>query len=86
MKTELTLEQKQKWMAQWRSATKELDAVKQVALQEMTDDDTRQAVAWLLSDTIGAYKNPLYQTYSGLVEQQKYFKRLHQKLKQKEKL
>lgn len=76
----LTQAEKKKWMRQWKSAAIALEKVKRIELATMTDDDVRKAVSWLLADTITQYKNPRYETYSGLIEQQRYFKKLHRKL------
>ncbi len=67
----------QLWMRQWRSAAKALAAVKHAELISLTDDDVRRAISWLLADTQAAYKDPRHQRYSGLVIQQRYFKKLH---------
>ena len=66
-------------MRQWRSAGKALAAVKRAELIALTDDDVRRAISWLFADTVGQYKNPKLGLSSGLVEQQRYFKKLHSK-------
>ena len=63
-------------MRQWRSAALALAKVKRAELAAMTDDDVRRAMSWLLADTVSQYKNPRDRRYSGLIVQQRYFKKL----------
>jgi len=71
----MTQTEKKRWATQWRSAAKALAIVKRREIAALTDDDTRRSVAWLLADTVAHYKNPKSRVYSGLVDQQRYFKR-----------
>lgn len=81
----VTQTEKKKWMRQWKSAAIALRKVKRSELVALTDDDVRKAVSWLLADTVTQYKNPRYETYSGLIEQQRYFKKLRTKLTMRKK-
>ena len=82
---ELTQAEKKRWMRQWKSAALALQQVKRRELAAMTDDDVRKAISWLLADTTTQYKNPRYQTYSGLIDQQRYFKKMYRKLAKEKK-
>jgi hypothetical protein len=66
-----------RWMQQWRNSARALAAVKRAELVALTDDDVRRAISWLLADTQSVYKDPQRQRFSGLVIQQRYFKKLH---------
>ena len=75
----LTLEEQRQYVQQWKRTGEELRLIKMAELAAMTDEDTRDAVATLLSSafTRTAYKNPKYEQYSGLIEQQAYFQKMH---------
>ena len=70
-------EQTKQWVETWKVAGIELRKIKMAELAAMTDEDTRQAVDWLLSEVLHAYKHPRYDSYSGLIDQQQYFHRNH---------
>jgi hypothetical protein len=69
-------DQQKQWMAQWRIAARELERVKRLELAEMTDEEALKATHDLLSLAQTAYKAKHFRTYSGLVEQQRWFKKL----------
>ncbi len=68
----------QRYVKTWARASVALRKVKMAELTALTDDDTRRLVAALLDPvfTRNAYKNPNRVSYSGLVEQQRLFKKL----------
>lgn len=72
----MTPEQQQQWMSQWRRAAIELERVKREELAQMTDTEALRATNELLDLALTAYKDPHFRTYSGLVEQQKLFRKL----------
>ncbi len=69
----------QRYVKTWTRASVALRKVKMAELAALTDDETRRLVAALLDPvfTRNAYKNPKRISYSGLVEQQRLFKKLH---------
>ena len=69
----------QRYVKTWARASAALRKVKMAELSALTDDDTRRLVAALLDPvfTRSAYKNPKRISHSGLVEQQRWFKKLH---------
>ena len=73
-----TLQQQRRYVRQWKRTGKLLRQIKMQELAALTDEDTRHAIAALLSPvfTRSAYKHPKYERTSGLLEQQKYFRRL----------
>ena len=68
----------QRYVKTWARASAALRKIKMAELAALTDDDTRRLVAALLDPvfTRTAYKNPKRIGYSGMVEQQRWFKKL----------
>ena len=68
----------QRYVKTWARASVALRKVKMAELAALTDDDTRRLVAALLDPvfTRNAYKSPDRVNSSGLVEQQRIFKKL----------
>lgn len=73
--TTLERQRMKQWVDTWKIAGEELRQIKMAELAAMTEEDTRQAVEWLLSEVVHAYKHPRYDSYSGLIDQQQYFHR-----------
>jgi hypothetical protein len=66
-----------KWVETWAEAGKALEAMKRAELEAMTDDDVRDHVRALFT---GWYPPvPPTGEESGLVEQQRWFARLHRR-------
>ena len=66
-----------KWVETWAEAGKELEAIKRRELEAMTDDDVRDHVSALFT---GWNPSDIAQvTESGLVEQQRWFAKLHRR-------
>lgn len=70
-------EQIRKWVETWAVAGKELAAIKRRELEAMTDEQAREAALDLLTMPLPADLPP--RVNSGLVEQQRWFSRLHPK-------
>lgn len=70
---ELTL----RWIRTWAQAGPELEAIKRRELEAMTDAQAKAAALDLLSIPLPADLPP--RPESGLVEQQRWFSRLHSK-------
>lgn len=66
-----------KWVDTWAVAGKELEAIKRRELEAMTDEQAREAALDLLTMPLPADLPP--RVDSGLVEQQRWFSRLHPK-------
>jgi hypothetical protein len=68
----------QRYVKTWARASVALRKIKMAELAALTDDDTRRLVAALLDPvfTRNAYKSPDRVNSSGLVEQQRIFKKL----------
>lgn len=64
-----------RWADTWRAAGRELDARRRLELRTLSDDDVRRAVADLFSLPPPPGLPP--RASSGLVEQQRFFARLH---------
>ncbi len=73
MASEMTPEQQREWMQQWRRAAVALEQVKRDELARMTDAEALAAADDLLALSEHAYRDPRYETYSGLIEQQRIF-------------
>lgn len=73
----MTPEQQKQWMQQWRYAAVRLAEIKREELARMTDEEALQASKDLLAIAQYAYKDPRYRTYSGLIEQQRLFRKLN---------
>ena len=67
-----------RWAQTWERAGNALDALRRCELATMTDDDARRAIADLFSDVPMHDLPP--RTTSGLVEQQRLFARLHERV------
>ena len=68
----------QRYVKTWARANVALRKITMAELAALTDDDTRRLVAALLDPvfTRNAYQNPKRIGYSGMVEQQRLFKKL----------
>jgi hypothetical protein len=66
-----------KWVETWALAGKELEAIKRRELEAMTDEQAREAALDLLTMPLPADLPPRID--SGLVEQQRWFSKLHPK-------
>ena len=75
-RTPLTLEEQRQIVQQWKRTGEELRLIKMAELAAMTDEEAQRATQDLLLMAEGAYFNPKYLTYSGLIEQQRIFRRL----------
>lgn len=65
------------WAETWARAGREMDALRRAELESMTDDDVRRYVDDLFS---GSYPFEVpARAGSGLVEQQRWFARLHRR-------
>jgi hypothetical protein len=64
-----------KWVETWAEAGKELEAIKRRELEAMTDKQAREAALDLLTMPLPADLPPRIE--SGLVEQQRWFSKLH---------
>lgn len=67
----MTPEQYQQWMQQWRHASVALEQVKREELARMTEAEALEAANDLLELSAQSYHDPRYETYSGLIEQQR---------------
>lgn len=65
------------WVETWKRAGPELEAIRRRELESMTDDETRRAVEEIHSWPVDCGLPP--RTWSGLVEQQRWFARLHRR-------
>lgn len=70
-----TPEEEQRWMAQWRSAERELAELRRHALRQMTDEEARRTSETVLSLANTIPVPPTRLTGSGLVAQQAIFHR-----------
>ena len=69
-----TPEEQRAWMAQWRSAAVELEKVKIAELRALTEEQAARDSEVLLS--LGPFPlDPQRQSSSGLVEQQRWFRK-----------
>jgi hypothetical protein len=66
-----------KWIETWREAGPELEAIRRRELEALTDEDVRVYVRDLFSGPYPFEVPP--REGSGLVEQQRWFARLHRK-------
>jgi hypothetical protein len=66
-----------KWVETWALAGKELEAIKRRELEAMTDEQAREAALGLLTMPLPA--DLPARIDSGLVEQQRWFSKLHPK-------
>jgi hypothetical protein len=66
-----------KWIETWAVAGKELEAIKRRELEAMTDNDVREHVHALFTGWYPPDEPP--NTESGLVEQQRWFAKLHRR-------
>lgn len=71
----MTPEQQQHWMQQWHRAAVELERVRRAELARMTDAEALQATDRILALVGSAYAHPQRWTTSGLVEQQRWFRK-----------
>jgi hypothetical protein len=76
MRMATTPEEQKQWMAQWRSAEVALYEQKFLELQALTEAEALCISNMLLQFALGSYRNPERETYSGLVEQQRLFRKL----------
>ncbi len=65
------------WVQNWAGVGKELEAIRRRELETMTDQQAREAALDLLSIPLPADLPPRLE--SGLVEQQRWFSKLHPK-------
>lgn len=75
MRTSVTNEQRQAWMAQWRRAAVALEQVQRRELARMTDAEALAAAERVLTPGGDPYRDPQRLHTSGLVEQQRIFHR-----------
>lgn len=64
-----------RWIETWKQAGPELEAIRRRELEALTDDDVRQYVEQIHAAPLPTGLPP--RTESGLVEQQRWFARLH---------
>jgi hypothetical protein len=77
-----TTEQERGWMAQWRSAERDLSELHRRDLAALTDDEALRASEALLALAAFISVPPERLRTSGLVDQQAFFQRLRKKLGQ----
>lgn len=65
------------WVNRWTSTGKELEAIRRRELEAMTDQQAREAALDLLTMPLPSDLPPRLE--SGLVEQQRWFSKLHPK-------
>lgn len=65
------------WISRWTDTGKELAAIRRRELEAMTDEQAREAALDLLTMPLPADLPPRLE--SGLVEQQRWFSKLHRK-------
>ncbi len=75
MKLAETPEEQRAWMAQWRSAEKALLEVKRQELRALTEEEALAATRELLASIPFPLPPELERKTSGLVEQQRWFKK-----------
>ena len=71
----MTEAQQRQWLAQWRGATYALAQIQREELARMTDVQALMAMRRVLTPMGSPYRDPALRTMSGLVEQQRLFKK-----------
>lgn len=72
----LDAQQQKLWLKQWRFAEAELLEQKQIELQALSENQALADSDLLLMLAPESYRDPILETWSGLVEQQRIFHRL----------
>lgn len=79
MKLATTPEEQKRWMEQWKNAQAALLEQKKTELRNLTPEQALANADMLLQTPPSPWRNPELETYSGLVEQQRIFRRWHAK-------